>query len=71
MLKDSNVCAVLAVKDIEKAKKFYEGKLGLKEDKKDDGGGVLLRVAKVCFIFMNPNLLALTKQLPLPGTSMM
>jgi catechol 2,3-dioxygenase-like lactoylglutathione lyase family enzyme len=42
MLKDSNVCAVLAVKDMAEAKEFYENKLGLKEDKVD-GGGVLYK----------------------------
>jgi catechol 2,3-dioxygenase-like lactoylglutathione lyase family enzyme len=38
MLKDSNVYAVLAVKDLEKAKDFYETKLGLKHDSEDPGG---------------------------------
>lgn len=38
MLKDSNVCAVLAVKDIEEAKDFYENKLGLGGGKEDPGG---------------------------------
>ncbi len=38
MLSDSNISAVLAVKDMEKAKEFYEGKLGLKPDGTDPDG---------------------------------
>jgi catechol 2,3-dioxygenase-like lactoylglutathione lyase family enzyme len=38
MLKDSNVCAVLAVKDLDEAKTFYEDKLGLGSGKEDSGG---------------------------------
>lgn len=41
MLSELNVCAVLAVKDLEKAKKYYGETLGLKEDTtKSDPGGV-------------------------------
>jgi catechol 2,3-dioxygenase-like lactoylglutathione lyase family enzyme len=45
MLKDANVGAVIAVKDLQKAKEFYEGKLGLEVDEKDNGdpGGVLYK----------------------------
>jgi catechol 2,3-dioxygenase-like lactoylglutathione lyase family enzyme len=45
MLKDSNVGAVIAVKDLQKAKEFYEGKLGLEVDEKDNGdpSGVLYK----------------------------
>ena len=42
MLADSQVCAVLAVKDMEIAKKFYGETLGLK-DPKEDPGGVLYK----------------------------
>jgi catechol 2,3-dioxygenase-like lactoylglutathione lyase family enzyme len=38
MLKDENVGAVLAVKDLSKAKDFYENKLGLEVDHGDDNG---------------------------------
>jgi catechol 2,3-dioxygenase-like lactoylglutathione lyase family enzyme len=38
MLKDENVGAVIAVKDIEKAKDFYGNKLGLEIDHGDDNG---------------------------------
>jgi catechol 2,3-dioxygenase-like lactoylglutathione lyase family enzyme len=38
MLKDSNVCAVLAVKDLDDAKEFYENKVGLNKGKEDPGG---------------------------------
>ena len=38
MLVDSPVCAVLAVKDLAAAKKFYGESLGLKDPKEDQGG---------------------------------
>lgn len=38
MLGDSTVTAVLAVKDMEAAKEFYESKLGLKQKSEDEGG---------------------------------
>jgi catechol 2,3-dioxygenase-like lactoylglutathione lyase family enzyme len=38
MLKDENVGAVIAVKDLKKANDFYNGKLGLEKDKGDDNG---------------------------------
>lgn len=42
MLSDAPVCAVIGVKDQEKAREFYEGKLGLKPDESmKDAGGVL------------------------------
>jgi catechol 2,3-dioxygenase-like lactoylglutathione lyase family enzyme len=41
MLGDKEVCAVLAVKDVDKALQFYTETLGLKEDKKDPGGVLL------------------------------
>lgn len=37
MLADSTVLAMIAVSDIEKAKEFYEGKLGLKNGEEDMG----------------------------------
>jgi catechol 2,3-dioxygenase-like lactoylglutathione lyase family enzyme len=42
MLSDSNVFAVIGVKDIDKAKEFYEGTLGLEPDPSSpDPGGVM------------------------------
>jgi catechol 2,3-dioxygenase-like lactoylglutathione lyase family enzyme len=44
MLKDANVTAVVAVKDLAKAKEFYEGKLGLEKDSEDPSGtGILYK----------------------------
>jgi catechol 2,3-dioxygenase-like lactoylglutathione lyase family enzyme len=40
MLGNLNVCAVLAVKDLQKAKEFYEGKLELKAKDGEDPGGI-------------------------------
>ncbi len=39
MLGDKNVAAVVAVKDMETAKKFYEDVLGLTVERTDPGGG--------------------------------
>jgi len=38
MLGDKDVCGVIAVKDLDSSKKFYEETLGLKQDKADPGG---------------------------------
>jgi catechol 2,3-dioxygenase-like lactoylglutathione lyase family enzyme len=38
MLGDKDVCGVIAVKDLDSGKKFYEETLGLKQDKEDPGG---------------------------------
>lgn len=38
MLADNDISAVLAVKNIDKAKEFYEGKLGLTPSGSDPGG---------------------------------
>jgi predicted enzyme related to lactoylglutathione lyase len=38
MLGDNNVCACLAVKDMDEAKKFYGETLGLQTDKETPGG---------------------------------
>jgi catechol 2,3-dioxygenase-like lactoylglutathione lyase family enzyme len=38
MLAEANVNAILAVKDLDEAKKFYEEVLGLKKTKEDPGG---------------------------------
>jgi catechol 2,3-dioxygenase-like lactoylglutathione lyase family enzyme len=41
MLKDKEVMATIAVKDMNVAKKFYEGTLGLKKGEFDTPGGVV------------------------------
>jgi catechol 2,3-dioxygenase-like lactoylglutathione lyase family enzyme len=51
MLKDSNVCAVLAVKDLEKAKDFYEDKLDLGKGKEDPGGVLYKCSDSVLYIY--------------------
>jgi catechol 2,3-dioxygenase-like lactoylglutathione lyase family enzyme len=51
MLKDSNVCAVLAVKDMEEAKDFYENKLGLGSGKKDPGGVLYKSGDSVLYVY--------------------
>jgi catechol 2,3-dioxygenase-like lactoylglutathione lyase family enzyme len=51
MLKNSNVCAVLAVKDLEKAKKFYEDKLGLDKGKEDPGGVLYKSGDSVLYVY--------------------
>ena len=52
MLSDAVVYATVAVKDLEKAKKFYEGTLGLKQSSGDqDPGGVFYDCAG-CKLFV-------------------
>ena len=43
MLGDKTAVATIAVKDIEVAKKFYEGTLGLKRESSDDPDGILYK----------------------------
>ncbi len=43
MLNEGNVCATVAVKDLEAAKKFYTDKLGLAQMDGDDPGGVMFK----------------------------
>lgn len=44
MLSDANAIATIAVKDLAKAKEFYEGKLGLKAEKEERSGqGVIYK----------------------------
>lgn len=52
MLSESASCAVLAVKDMAKAKKFYEDKLGLKSSKGQDPGGIMYDTGKGTGIFV-------------------
>jgi catechol 2,3-dioxygenase-like lactoylglutathione lyase family enzyme len=43
MLGDKNAAATIAVKDMEAAKKFYEGTLGLKQTGTDDPSGTMYK----------------------------
>lgn len=49
MLSDFNISAVLAVKDVKKAQKFYEDKLGFKPDG-DDPGGIYYKSGNTRFL---------------------
>lgn len=46
MLNNAPVCAVLPATDIERAKKFYSEKLGLKEGSAPEPGGVVFEAGK-------------------------
>ena len=54
-LQSSPIYAYIPAKDMERARAFYEGKLGLKA--KVTPGGVIYRFAKgtACFLFQTPN----------------
>jgi catechol 2,3-dioxygenase-like lactoylglutathione lyase family enzyme len=54
MLKDSPVAATLAVKDIERAKRFYSETLGL-EAKDEDDGGVFMECGEGTGLFVYPS----------------
>lgn len=54
MLGDKEVCGVIAVKDIAKAKQFYTETLGLKVDK-EDAGGILLSSGNSSKLFIYPS----------------
>ena len=50
MLGDSDAMATIAVKDLERARKFYEGTLGLKRAGNDQQGVVSLKSGKTVII---------------------
>lgn len=53
MLKDMNVMPTVAVKDIEKAKEFYEDKLGLSGE--SDAGGIRYKCGKThLYVYESP-----------------
>jgi predicted enzyme related to lactoylglutathione lyase len=56
MLQKSPMFAYLPVKDLERARRFYEQKLGFKP-KSELGGGVIYEFAKgtACFMYPTPN----------------
>lgn len=54
MLGDNDVCATIAVKDMDAAARFYEGILGLAKDK-EGGGGVFYKSGKGgIFVYASP-----------------
>ncbi len=61
MLSNADVCAVLAVKDLQKAKEFYEGKLGLKQKSGSDEGGIFYKCGS-SGVFVYPSQYAGTNQ---------
>lgn len=54
MLGDKNAAAVIAVKDMEAAKKFYEGTLGLKQEGTNDPSGTMYKSGD-SMIFVYPS----------------
>lgn len=62
MLNDKPVAAVVAVKDMEAAKKFYEGTLGLTKGEMDDPGGTMYMAGKGTMIFVYTSQFAGTNQ---------
>ena len=62
MLGKGKVCAVLAVKDLNKAKEFYEGKLGLSASGGDDPGGIMYDCGEGTKVFVYESQFAGTNQ---------
>lgn len=62
MLSDKPSSAVIAVKDMEAAKKFYEGKLGFTVARTDPGGGGNLYKSGETFFLVYPSQFAGTNQ---------
>lgn len=62
MLGDKPVAAVVAVKDMETAKKFYEETLGLKKGDADDPSGTMYMAGGGSMIFVYPSQFAGTNQ---------
>ena len=56
MLQNAPMYAYIPVKDVDRARKFYEGKLGFKP-KEEIAGGVVYEFAKGtgCFLYPTPN----------------
>jgi catechol 2,3-dioxygenase-like lactoylglutathione lyase family enzyme len=55
MLKDNTVCAMVAVSDIEKAKEFYGGTLGLEQMDENQGGVAYKSGTGKVFVYQTPN----------------
>jgi catechol 2,3-dioxygenase-like lactoylglutathione lyase family enzyme len=55
MLNQGSVCATIAVKDIEAAKAFYGGTLGLKESDSNPGGVSYSSAEGRIFVYESPN----------------
>jgi len=56
MLRNAPMYSYIPAKDVDRARKFYEGKLGLKP-KEEIAGGVVYEFAKgtACFLYPTPN----------------
>src|SRR5262245_49181162 len=56
MLQNSPLYAYIPVRDVGRARRFYEGKLGFKP-KREDAGGVVYEFgnATACFLYPTPN----------------
>ncbi|MBX4201558.1 VOC family protein [Candidatus Saccharibacteria bacterium] len=61
MLGDKSVAATIAVKDMEAAKKFYEGTLGLKKGDMDSPGGTMFMSGN-SMVFVYPSSFAGTNK---------
>ena len=56
MLQKSPMYAYLPVKDVERARRFYEGQLGFKAKEETDGGVVYeFAEGTACFLYPTPN----------------
>lgn len=62
MLSDRPVAAVIAVKDMDAAKGFYEGTLGLTKSDMDDPGGVMYKAGNGTMLFIYTSQFAGTNQ---------
>ena|SRR5579862_2936108 len=62
MLGDKAVAAVIAVKDMDAAKKFYEGTLGLTKGDMDDPGGTMYKAGGGTMLFVYTSQFAGTNQ---------
>jgi len=54
MLRDASIVPYIPVSDVTRARKFYEGKLGL-EPKEEYAGGVVYQFGKGSWVFMYPS----------------
>lgn len=62
MLGDKPVAAVIAVKDMDAAKKFYEKTLGLAKENMDDPGGAMYKAGRGTMLFVYTSQFAGTNQ---------
>ena len=55
MLHDSPMYSYIPAKDVARARKFYEGKLGLKPAREIEGGVYEFGQGTACFLYPTPN----------------